>query len=143
MKSASVMQHAIGGFIVFNGIEHLVIWPSCHRSLSFFTITFIPKRIIGSVLCAFDMAKTYLIESKHTNEDCLKALDEIVAHNRQLLDKCWMGCSTGNHTGWAAVEAQDESEARNMLPTNLRQNASVTEVSKFTPEQIQSFHGMK
>lgn len=108
-----------------------------------FTITFIPMRIIGSFLCSFDMAKTYLIESKHTNEDCLKALDEIVAHNRQLLDKCWMGCSTGNHTGWAAVEAQNESEARNMLPNNLRQNARVTEVSKFTPEQIQSFHGMK
>ena len=137
------MQHAMSGSIVFKGIEDLVICPSCRRSLSFFTITLIPMRIIGSFLCAFDMAKTYLIESKHTNEDCLKALDEIVAHNRQLLDKCWMGCSTGNHTGWAAVEAQNESEARNMLPNNLRQNASVTEVSKFTPEQIQSFHTMK
>lgn len=89
------------------------------------------------------MTKTYLIESKHTNEECLNALDQIVAQNPQLLEKCYMACMAGNHTGWATVEAQNESEARNMLPTNLRQNANVVEVSKFTPAQIQSFHDMK
>lgn len=58
------------------------------------------------------MVKTYLIESKHTNEECLNALDQIVAHNRQLLDRCYMPCMASNHTGWATVEAQDENEAQ-------------------------------
>ena len=89
------------------------------------------------------MAKTYLIESKHTEAECLNALDKIVEETPQLLDKCYMACMSGNHTGWATVEAEDESKARNMLPTNLRGNARVTEVSKFTRDQIRSFHQMK
>ena len=89
------------------------------------------------------MGKTYLIESKHTEAECLNALDRIVEENPQLLDKCYMACATGNHTGWATVEAEDESKARNMLPTNLRGNAVIIEVSKFTPEQIRAFHQMK
>ena len=88
------------------------------------------------------MAKTYLIESKHTEAECLNVLD-ILEQNPQLLDRCYMACMSGNHTGWATVEADDESKARNMLPTDLRVNAKVTEVSKFTPEQIRSFHQMK
>lgn len=88
-------------------------------------------------------AKTFLLESKHTEAECLKALDEIAAENPKLLDKCWLGCGSGNHTGWATVEAQNESEARNQLPSSLRGNAKVTEVGKYTVEQIQSFHKMK
>ncbi|HXV46406.1 MAG TPA: hypothetical protein VD736_07020, partial [Nitrososphaera sp.] len=78
----------------------------------------------------------------HTNEECLNSLDQIVAHNKELLDRCYMACMAGNHTGWATVEAESENEARNMLPSSLRQNAKVVEVNKFTPEQIQSFHQM-
>ena len=89
------------------------------------------------------MTKSYLIESKHTEAECLNALDGILAENPKLLDKCYMACMTGNHTGWATVEAEDESKARNMLPANLRGGAKVTEVSRFTPEQIRSFHQMK
>jgi hypothetical protein len=88
-------------------------------------------------------AKTFLLESKHAEEDCLKALDEIAASNPKLLDSCWMGCSVGEHTGWATVEAQNESEARNQLPSSLRANAKVVEVGKYTPEQIRSLHTMK
>jgi hypothetical protein len=89
------------------------------------------------------MAKSYVIESRHTEAECLNALDRIVAENPQLLDKCYMACMSGNHTGWATVEAEDETKARNMLPSNLRGSAKITEVSRFTPEQIRSFHDMK
>lgn len=84
-----------------------------------------------------------MVESKHTEAECLKALDDIVASNPKLLDKCWMGCATGNHTGWATIEAQNEAEARNQLPQSLRQTAKISEVGKFTVEQIQSYHKMK
>ena len=88
-------------------------------------------------------ARTFLLESRHADADCLKALDEIAMQNPKLLDNCWLGCASGNHTGWATVEAQNESEARNQLPTSLRGDAKVTEVGKFTVAQIASFHKMK
>ena len=89
------------------------------------------------------MAKSFLIESKHSEAECLNALDRILEENPQLLEKCYMACMAGDHTGWATVEAEDESQARNMLPGNLRGNAKVIEVSLFTPDQIRSFHQMK
>jgi hypothetical protein len=58
----------------------------------------------------------------------------ILEESPDLLDKCYMACATGNHTGWATVEAEDESKARNMLPSNLRGGARITEVNRYTPE---------
>jgi len=85
------------------------------------------------------MAK-YMIESPHTEEECLKALDETLAKGSDLLAKFEWGCMAGEHTDWTIVEAGSESAARNMLPTFVRSKARVIKVSKFTPEQIKSFH---
>ena len=84
----------------------------------------------------------YLIESPHTKEDCLEALDELKDTNPELLDKMEFGCMAGEHKGWARVEANSEIEAREMIPPVVRDKAHVIEVSKFTPEQITSFHHM-
>jgi hypothetical protein len=85
----------------------------------------------------------YMIESPHTKEDCLRALDEIVAQDPRFLQKFDFGCMAGVHTGWAIVDAGSESAARNMLPSFLRAKARVTGLNKFTPEQIKSFHEKK
>ena len=88
------------------------------------------------------MAK-YMIESPHSNKDCLKAMDEISAQGPQFLEKFDFGCGAGVHTGWAVVDAASESAAKNMLPSFLRGKAHVTAVNKYTPEQIKSFHEKK
>ncbi len=85
------------------------------------------------------MAK-YLIESPHTEEECLRALDETLGKGTDLLAKFEWGCMAGEHTGWAVTEAASESAARNMLPAFLRAKARVVKVEKFTPQQIKSFH---
>jgi hypothetical protein len=82
----------------------------------------------------------YLIESPHTAEECLRALDEVLAQGPELLAKYDFGCGANVHTGWAIVEAASESAARNTIPGFLRSKARVVEVGKFTPEQIRSFH---
>ena len=84
----------------------------------------------------------YLIESPHTKEECLQALDRISEQKPKLLEQSWFGCMSGDHTEWATVEASDKAEARNMLPDFLRDKARVVEVSKITPEQVKSFHQM-
>lgn len=82
----------------------------------------------------------YIVESSHTKEECLKALDEILAEGPAVLNKFDWGCQAGDHTGYALVDAEAEAEVRNMIPGFLRNKARVVKVGKFTPEQIRSFH---
>ena len=85
---------------------------------------------------------TYVIESPHTKEECLQALDEVSARGPRLLAQFDWGCMAGQHVGWATVEAGSESEARNMVAPIVRNKARITPVSKFTAAQIESFHKM-
>ncbi len=45
-----------------------------------------------------------------------------------------MGCGQGVHAGWAFVEADNEADARRLIPTRLVSRTQVVEVGKFTPE---------
>lgn len=82
----------------------------------------------------------FLIESPHTQEECLAALDDLVEHEPVLLRESYFGCMAGDHTGYATVEAENEAEVRRMIPEFIRDKARVVEVTKFTPEQIKSYH---
>ena len=83
---------------------------------------------------------TYLIESPHTKEECLQALDDVLARGPEFLTKFEWGCMSGDHTAWAVVEAPNETAARTMVPVLVRNKARIVEVGKITPEQIKSFH---
>lgn len=85
------------------------------------------------------MAK-YVIESPHTPEERLKALDETLAKCPEILEKFVWGCTQGEHAGWAYIEAEDKDDACAIIPEFLQEKAKVTEVNKLTPEQVKSFH---
>ena len=85
----------------------------------------------------------YFIESPHTKEECLQALDEILAEGPEVLARYDWGCMAGDHTGYATIEAGSEASARNMVPALVRNKTRVIEVGKFTPGQIRSFHETK
>jgi hypothetical protein len=82
----------------------------------------------------------YLVESPHTKEECLQALDELVDREPELLKESWFGCVSGDHTEYATIEASSELEVKNKLPSFLREKARIVEVGRITPEQIRSFH---
>lgn len=82
----------------------------------------------------------FLVESKHTKEECLRALDETLAKGPEVLSKFDYACASGDHSGYAIVDAENESKVRGMLPSFLRDKARIIQVAKFTPEQIRSFH---
>jgi uncharacterized protein YdhG (YjbR/CyaY superfamily) len=84
----------------------------------------------------------YLVESPHTKEECVVALEEIKDKHPELLNKMEFGCKAGEHVGWAMVDAGSESEVCGMIPEAIRSKAHVVELVKFTPEQIESFHSM-
>ncbi len=82
----------------------------------------------------------FVIESQHTKEECLKALDETLAKGPEVLKKFEWGCAAGDHTGYALIDAENESGVRKMIPGFLEEKTKVVKVGKFTPEQIKSFH---
>ncbi len=83
---------------------------------------------------------SYLIETPHTKEECLKALDEQLEKGQDVLNKFYYGCAAGDHTGYAIVDAKNESDARKLVPSFLIDKARIVEVGLFTPEMIRSFH---
>ena len=82
----------------------------------------------------------YVIESPHSKEECLKALDEMLSEGPSVLNKFDWGCTAGDHTGYAIIDADSENEAKNLVPRFIRNKARVIKVDKFTPEQIRAFH---
>jgi hypothetical protein len=82
----------------------------------------------------------FLLEAPHTVEECLQALDEVMAQSTQLMAKHDWGCAAGVHVGWAVVEAEDEAEATKFIPTFLREKSRVVRLNKFTPEQVRALH---
>ncbi len=82
----------------------------------------------------------YLIESPHTDEECLPVLDWILAHGSILLSKYEFCCMEGNHTGYVIIEAPTRTDARHAVPPSIQNKARIVELQKFTPEQIRSFH---
>ena len=80
----------------------------------------------------------FIVESPHTEEECLGAMDEMLAMGPDVLDQYHFGCMSGEHTGWAMVDAESESEALEIVPGSIRGKARAVKVEKFTPEQIKA-----
>jgi hypothetical protein len=83
---------------------------------------------------------TYLVTTTHTPEECLAALDEMAAKDPKLLSKMEWGCKSGDHSGYAFVEAKDEKAALAQLPEANRATAKAVAVTKFTPAQLKAVH---
>ncbi len=83
----------------------------------------------------------YMVELPHTPEECLKALDEELAKGKDVLDKIEYGCKTGDHTGYALVDATSRNDViTKYVPGFIKDKARIVEVGKFTPDMIKSFH---
>jgi hypothetical protein len=72
----------------------------------------------------------YLIETPHTDQDCKLLVDQIYAMG-YLYHFDW-GCKVGVHSGWAIIEAENEAEARLVVPPIIRNKARVVQLNKFT-----------
>jgi hypothetical protein len=85
----------------------------------------------------------YLIQATHTPDECLQGLDDIIAGGPGEIERYDFGCAVGdhsNHVCFCSTEADSEAAAREKLPRGIRSRAQITEVGKFTAEQVKSFH---
>ena len=86
----------------------------------------------------------YFIQSAHSPESCLATLDAALAQGRDQLAQYDFACAVGDHSNhicYVTLEAPSESAARDLVAGPLAATAKVTEVGKFTEQQIRSFHG--
>jgi hypothetical protein len=80
----------------------------------------------------------YLVESPHTKENCTHALKQVEALG--YLTHFEWGCASGYHTGFAIIEAENEEQARMVVPSMSRKEARVVKLNKFTPEMLKASH---
>ncbi len=85
----------------------------------------------------------FLVQSTHTNDECLQTLDELVAQGSGAIDRWNFGCAVNNHSNhvcYGVVEASNSAAALGSLPAVMRSKAQATEVGKFSADQVKSFH---
>lgn len=70
----------------------------------------------------------YLVISPHLHEECQKAFVEVV--NAGYTTHFDWGCTDGDHTGWAIIEADDAKEALMAVPSFLRAKARAVKLAK-------------
>ena len=80
----------------------------------------------------------FLIETPHREQDCLNLAE--LLHARGYLRHFDWGCASGVHTGWAILEADNEVEARLVVPPFVRGQARVVQVFELDPESLVQAH---
>jgi len=80
----------------------------------------------------------YLIESPHTDEECLEIVKQVIASG-YTTHFDW-GCRAGSHKGWVIIEAESETQALLVVPSLVRAKATVVRLNKFSEEDVSPSH---
>jgi hypothetical protein len=80
----------------------------------------------------------FLIESPHTGEDCKKVVKSVYALG--YLNNCDWGCTSGVHTAWVTIEAENENQALLVVPPVLRTKAKAIKLTKFDPDIVSNWN---
>lgn len=81
--------------------------------------------------------KKYLIFSPHNAEDCSKVVKQTLAIG--YLTHFYWGCKSGDHTGYAILEAENEQEALLSIPTMIREKGKAVGIVQFDPREVDSW----
>ena len=76
----------------------------------------------------------FMIISPHTHEECTMVVKQTLAIG--YLTHFWWGCKSGDHTGYAMIEANNADEALLSIPTMIRKKARAVGLVQFDPEKV-------
>ena len=76
----------------------------------------------------------YIVVSKHTDMDCVKALKAVESIG--YITHFEWGCKDGDHTGYVIIEADSHDEAKMVVPSYERPNATVVKLNKFSVDDV-------
>ena len=80
----------------------------------------------------------FFIEVPHQAEPgaCMRAVKTFLNTGSHFLTNAEWGCRAGVHTAWIIVEAENDAEARLMVPPVIRRSARLVKLNRFTTEEI-------
>jgi hypothetical protein len=85
----------------------------------------------------------YMIELESSPEECARSLSKFSQRFQDFLPEIVWGCPMGRSRGWAIVEAENESEAKELVPEPMRCLVEITEVKTLTPELIEAIQNQE
>jgi hypothetical protein len=90
----------------------------------------------------------YLIEVSHGADikSCLMIFRVFRETGSHFLTNAEWGCKEGEHKAWFIIEADNREIAFNIVPYALRRDVKVTELSRFSMDDVRTMmaeHGMK
>ena len=82
----------------------------------------------------------FMIEVPHSAEKraCLNAIHVFLKTGSHYLTHCEWGCMDGEHKAWITVETNTKEEALRIVPPAFRADAKVTQLNRFSLEQVES-----
>jgi hypothetical protein len=80
----------------------------------------------------------FLIEVPHEAElvACVRAIEVFHETGSHFLTNADWGCLDDVHKAWFILDAEDKEEARYVVPPAYRQQATITGLNKFTPDDL-------
>ncbi len=109
-------------------------------TLAFLTVLIFTQQSTAQKSPKMETGGMFMITSPHTQDECLKAMDELSSMGKAKLSLFTWGCMSGDHTSYGVVKAKSEADAKAMIPASVRGKAHVVKVVKLTQEQIKAFH---
>jgi hypothetical protein len=79
----------------------------------------------------------FLIVSPHTHEECTRVIKQTLAIG--YLTHFYWGCKSGDHTGYAMIDAESEKEALLSIPTVIRNKGKAIGIIQFDPKVVEKW----
>ncbi len=82
----------------------------------------------------------YMIEVPHSADKraCLNAVHVFLKTGSHYLTHCDWGSFDGEHKAWITVETDSRDDALRIVPPAFRPEAKVTQLNRFSLEQVES-----
>ena len=77
----------------------------------------------------------FMIISPHTHEECTMVIKQTLAIG--YLTHFWWGCKSGDHTGYAMIEANNADEALLSIPTMIRKKGRAIGLVQFDAAKVE------
>jgi hypothetical protein len=79
----------------------------------------------------------FLVISPHTHEECTQVIKQTLAIG--YLTHFYWGCKSGDHTGYAMIDADNEKEALLSIPTVIRHKGKAIGIIQFDPKVVEKW----
>jgi hypothetical protein len=79
----------------------------------------------------------FIIISPHTNQECTSVIKQTLAIG--YLTHFYWGCKSGDHTGYAIIEADNQEQALLSIPPIIRSKGKAVGLIQFNTKEVHNW----